>query len=338
MLDDRKAAILRAVVEEYIQTAQPVGSTAVARIPGMSVSPATVRNEMGLLERDGYLAQPHTSAGRVPTDKGYRFFVDSITGTGRLEPAQAQQIRSFFASAHGELERLLASTSRFLSGLTDYAGVVVRQGADPAHVRSVQVVGIAPRVAVLVAVLGSGAVDKHTLELADEPSDEQLAAASAHLSSNLAGQPAGALSVVPRTEDPVVDRVVVAAVKALSQDPAPDAAAQLFVGGAARMASAFDAVDTIRQVLDILEQQFVIVTLIRDVLDRGLSVAIGAEHGVQPLSDCSIVVAPYEVGGERAGTVGILGPTRMHYQQALAAVAVVSKQLGRALSDGPAEG
>ena len=100
------------------------------------------------------------------------------------------------------------------------------------------------------------------------------------------------------------------------------------------MATAFDAVGTIRQVLDILEQQFVLVTLIRDVLDRGLSVAIGTEHGVQPLADCSIVVAPYEIEGERAGTVGILGPTRMHYEQALAAVAVVSKRLGRALSEG----
>ena len=131
MLDDRKAAILRAVVEEYIQTAQPVGSGAVSRIPELSVSSATVRNEMGVLEREGYLAQPHTSAGRIPTDKGYRFFVDSIAGPGRLDPAQSQQIRTFFATAHGELERMLADTSRFLSGLTDYAAVVVRQVARP---------------------------------------------------------------------------------------------------------------------------------------------------------------------------------------------------------------
>jgi heat-inducible transcriptional repressor len=100
------------------------------------------------------------------------------------------------------------------------------------------------------------------------------------------------------------------------------------------MATAFDAVSTIRRVLDILEQQFVLVTLVRDILDRGLSVAIGTEHGVQPLAECSIVVAPYEIEGERAGTVGILGPTRMHYEQALATVAVVSKRLGRVLSEG----
>lgn len=109
---------------------------------------------------------------------------------------------------------------------------------------------------------------------------------------------------------------------------------QVWVGGAARMAAAFEAVGTIRTVLGILEEQYVLVTLLKDVLDRGLTVAIGAEHGILPLADCSVVVAPYEVDGERAGTVGVLGPTRMHYDQALAAVAVVSKKLSRALSEG----
>jgi heat-inducible transcriptional repressor len=339
VLDDRKAAILKAVVEEYIQTAQPVGSAAVARIPELSVSSATVRNDMGLLEREGYLAQPHTSAGRIPTDKGYRFFVDSLTEPGRLPPAQSQQIRNFFATAHGELERMLADTSRFLSGLTDYAGVVVRQGADPARIRSVQVVSLAPKVAVLVAVLGSGAVDKHTLELPDEPSEAQVAAASAHLAAHLTGESVGTVTVIPATDDPVVDRIVKLATTALFHGGSPsDQAPQVFVGGAARMAVAFDAVSTIRQVLDILEQQFVLVTLIKDVLDRGLSVSIGAEHGVQPLADCSIVIAPYEIEGEQAGTVGILGPTRMHYEQSLAAVAVVSRRLGQALSQGSERG
>jgi heat-inducible transcriptional repressor len=339
VLDDRKAAILKAIVEEYIQTAQPVGSMVVARIPELSVSSATVRNEMGALEREGYLAQPHTSAGRIPTDKGYRFFVDSITEPGRLDPVQSQQIRKFFATAHGELERMLADTSRFLSGLTDYAAVVVRHSADPARIRSVQIVGLAPRVAVVVAILGSGAVDKHTLELADEPSEAQVAAASSHLAAHLTGEPVGRWMAIPPTDDPLVDRLVGIANAALTHGSGePDEGPQVFVGGAARMATAFDAVSTIRQVLDILEQQFVLVTLIRDILDRGLSVAIGTEHGLQPLADCSIVVAPYEIEGERAGTVGILGPTRMHYEQALAAVAVVSKRLGQALSEGTREG
>lgn len=337
MLDDRKAAILRAVVEEYIQTAQPVGSAAVSRIPGLAVSSATVRNEMGVLEREGYLAQPHTSAGRIPTDKGYRFFVDSLDPAGRLGPGQTQKVRTFFAHAHGELERMLSDTSRFLSGLTDYAAVVVREG-DPARVRSVQMLSLAPRIVLVVIVFATGAVDKRTLELLDardDPTEEQIAAASAGLSAFLEGEVIGRAGRIPPTGDAVVDRLSEAALAALQHgESSGDTHSQVYVGGAARMAEAFDAVTTIRKVLDILEQQYLLVTVVRDVLDRGLSVSIGAEHGVQPLADCSIVVAPYEVEGERAGTVGILGPTRMHYEQALAAVAVVSKRLGKVLSDG----
>ena len=129
-----------------------------------------------------------------------------------------------------------------------------------------------------------------------------------------------------------VDRVVAAAVAALSG--AEDAETDVFVGGASRMAAAFDAVESVRSVLAILEQQLVVVSLLRDVLDRGLTVAIGTETGIHRLAECSIVVAPYDIEGERAGTIGVLGPTRMNYSQALAAVAVVSNRLGRRLSEG----
>ncbi|HWE54365.1 MAG TPA: heat-inducible transcriptional repressor HrcA [Acidimicrobiales bacterium] len=336
MLDDRKAAILRAVVEEYIETAQPVGSNSVARAPGLAVSSATVRNEMNALERDGYLAQPHTSAGRIPTDKGYRFFVDSLP-SGRLEAGQTQQVRAFFDRAHGELERMLYDTSRFLSGLTDYAAVVVRDAEDPARIRSLQLVSLGPRIILVVAVLASGAIEKRTLEVQEDVDEVVVGAASARMSALVVGSLFGApLSVAPSgTRE--VDVVVSAAAAALVPAGASDHTPQVFVGGASRMANAFDAVTTIRQVLDTLEQQYVLVTLIKDVMDRGLSVAIGAEHGVVPLADCSIVVAPYQIEGEPAGTVGILGPTRMHYEQTLAAVAVVSKRLGQALSKGSEE-
>jgi heat-inducible transcriptional repressor len=339
MLDDRKASILRAVVEEYIETAQPVGSASVARAPGMAVSPATVRNEMGVLERDGYLAQPHTSAGRIPTDKGYRFFVDSIAPSGgHLDAVQSQQVRSFFAKAHGELERLLSDTSRFLAGLTDYAAVVVRDADDPASVRSAQLVSLAPRVVLVVVVLASGAIEKRTLELTADVDEVVVGAASARLASFLIGAKFGSPVSVPPSGDAGVDAVLQAAAAVLGPSPGDlDHQPQVYVGGAAHMAAAFDAVGTIRQVLDTLEQQFVLVSLIKDVLDRGLSVAIGAEHGVLPLADCSIVVAPYKVEGEPAGTVGILGPTRMHYEHTLAAVAVVSKRLGQALTKGSEE-
>src|SRR5436305_1771939 len=177
MLDERKAAILRVVVEEYIETAQPVGSSHVAAVPSLSVSSATVRNEMSVLERDGYLVQPHTSAGRIPTDKGYRFFVDSLTEPGPLDPGRKQQVKDFFAKAHGELEQMLQDTSRLLVGLTDYAAVVTAPTHEVATIRSAQVVGLAPRAALLVVVLSNGVVEKRTLELEHETGEERIGAA-----------------------------------------------------------------------------------------------------------------------------------------------------------------
>src|SRR5438309_1304580 len=176
MLDERKAAILRAVVEEHIETAQPVGSAHVARAARLRVSSATVRNEMALLEREGYLIQPHTSAGRIPTDKGYRFFVDQLSAPGALPAVQRQQVRDFFAAAHGELERMLHDTSQLLSSITDYAGVVVGPPPEAATVRSAQIVGLSPRVALVVAVLSNGAVEKRMVELDHDVGDERFAA------------------------------------------------------------------------------------------------------------------------------------------------------------------
>jgi heat-inducible transcriptional repressor len=331
MLDERKAAILRAVVEEYIETAQPVGSGAVA--PQVAASSATVRSDMATLEHEGYLHQPHTSAGRVPTEKGYRFFVDTMGGPGQLLAPQSQQVRSFFAQAHGELESLLADTTRLLSDLTTYAAVVTAPTTEHTTIRSVQLVGLTARHALLVVVLSNGTVDKRGLEFDDDVGEERLAAATAHLSAHLVGTTPSPISgVVPASGDAVTDAVVADALASLG--PSVGESGPLFVGGTAAMASAFDAVDTVRQVLSILEQQFVVVTVLRDIVDRGLQVAIGTETGLQPLADCALVVSPYEVEGEAAGSIAVLGPSRMNYPQAVAAVAVVSKRLGRHLTEG----
>ena len=334
MLDDRKASVLRAVVREYIETAQPVGSAHVARSGNLGVSPATVRNEMAVLEREGYLAQPHTSAGRVPTDKGYRFFVDQLTTPGALPAVQRQQVREFFARAHGELEQMLHDTSSLLSGLTSYAALVLPPPSERATVRSIQVVGLASRLAMAVAVLSNGTVEKATLELEVEVGDERLAAATSHLSAHLEGTSLVEGDADPRHGRPP-RRPAGRRRSRCTGPPGRPRRDHIFVGGASRMAAAFDAVDTVRQVLGILEQQYVVVSLLREVLDNdehGLSVSIGAELGVQPLAECSIIVAPYVIEGEPLGTVAVLGPTRMNYPQAMAAVAVVSQRLGRTLS------
>ena len=307
MLDDRKSAVLRAVVQSYIETAQPVGSGNVAGAPGIEVSPATVRNDMTFLEHEGYLTQPHTSAGRIPTEKGYRFFVD-------------------------QLARLTSTTA-----------LTVGERGSRETIRSVQLVSLTDRLVVAVAVLSNGMLAKRTVELADALGDAQLAVATSVLSARLEGCS--------------VDEVVAGAIPSLAEAAprvAPDSAAvalageviaglsaswaedhtELYVDGASNMARSFEEVETLHRVLALLEQQVVVVGLLRELIERGLTVAIGSETGLSPLSECSLVVAPVMVGSGRAATLAVLGPTRMNYSDTLSAVDTVSRQLTRALSDG----
>jgi heat-inducible transcriptional repressor len=288
---------------------------------------------MAVLEQEGYLHQPHTSAGRVPTDKAYRVFVDHLTMPGTLDATRTQQVRDFFATTHGALERMLHDTSRLLSKMTDYAAVVMGPPAEAATVRSVQLVGLSAHIVMVVVVFSNGAVENETIESGDEVPESVVAAANATLARHVVGRTLAEQGAPPASGDEAVDRLVGSAVDLLvSVASRPDE--HVYVGGAASLAAAFQAVDVVRSVLVTLEQQYVVVTLLRDMIDRGLSVAIGAEHGVEPLSVCSVVVAPYLVDGEPIGTVGLLGPTRMDYPQALAAVDVVSRRLGQRLSDG----
>jgi heat-inducible transcriptional repressor len=331
MLDERKTAILRAVVQEYVATGQPVGSTHIATLPSVKVSSATVRNEMATLEQEGYLAQPHTSAGRIPTDKGYRHFVDSISPEGNLAGEQLSQVGDFFQAAHGRLEDLLRHTTTLLANITKHTAVIVGPEVENTTVRAIHISRVTPRTATVVVVLSNHGVENETISVSDGVTDEHFALAVQHLSSMLIDHSLADVATVPSTNDAHVDSVCFATINALSKHRKDK---PMFVGGAASLANAFDAVDVVRDVLTTIEQQFVVVTLLQDLLDRGLSVSIGAEHGIEQLSACSVIVAPVIADGEIIGSVGVLGPTRMNYPQALTTVEVVSSQLGRHIAEG----
>ena len=341
-LDQRKAAILRAVVQQYIETAQPVGSTTVANRPDVAVSSATVRNEMTVLEREGYLAQPHTSAGRVPTENGYRFFVDALPGVDSPSPTNVRAVRDFFASAHGELESMLRETTRLLSSLTHSAAVVVGDAPEVASVRSVQLVDLSPRTVLAVVVLSNGVVLKRTFDPgADFPdglSTDDLAAAQALVVQGIVDRGVADLSAWSAPSGAPGASVADAAADAVRLAVA-EAGQQVFVDGAAHVAGSFETRETVEQVLTILEQHFVVVSLLKELIDGCLTVAIGSETGVETLADCALVVAPYSAGGAPAGAIAVLGPTRMYYAETVSTVSVVSRRLSRMLTEGrPAEG
>ncbi len=324
-LDVRKATILEAVVIEHVDTAQPVGSSSVASSAELAVSPATVRSEMVALEREGYLAQPHTSAGRVPTDKGYRYFVDHLKA-GTLGSAQQVQVRDFFNNVRGEVEDVLERTATLLSQLTSYTSVVVGAGHSHATVISVQLVNLDARHQLLVTVFSDGSVVKHSVFTNFDTTHGDVAEASRQLHALLLGTTLDASVQVPSRRDHVAT-LVREAVAALHVEAPTSDGEQVFIGGSSKVAEAFDGVETVRRVLSILEQELLVVTLVQDMLDQGLSVAIGAEHGYELLSTCAVIVAPVTVEGEPAGAVGLLGPTRMKYREALAAARVVSQHL-----------
>jgi heat-inducible transcriptional repressor len=352
-LDARKATILQTVVKEHILTGQPVGSGHLSGSSGLAISSATIRNEMSVLEREGYLTHPHTSAGRIPTDRGYRYFVDSIGEPARLSEPKTAQVRRFFDAARADIEQLMAETSRLLTGLTDYAAVVVAPPTESVTIRSIQVVDLGS-VALIVAVLSNGVVEKGSFEAADI-SESVVNAATARLSQQFNGRTLSDVgqSVLPASGDARVDAVCESATRALrprysaEHDPRdsrdsrdPRDSREVYVGGASRMVGAFDTVSTIRSVLATLEEQYVVVNLVREALDRPapnpVHVSIGGEHGTdsayESLLSCSVVVAPYLVDGKKVGTVGVLGPTRMDYPEAMAAVTAVSEGLTERLS------
>ncbi len=336
-LDERKAQVLRAIVEEYIATAQPVGSRTVVERQGLNVSAATVRTEMGALERDGYIAQPHTSAGRIPTDRGYRYFVDKFAPVSALPTPQRREVADFFGSVSGTMDDLLYETSHLLSRLTHHAAVVVGPVSEEAQIRAVQLVVLTPRVVLVVAVLANGVVEKQTLQFDDDIDGQVVEAASLILGEHCGGAIMSTLAVVePR--DPhaanapelLANRACDALRKSAGPGPEP-----LFVGGASQLAAegqAFQSPASVARLLGLLEQQVVVVAVMRELLGPGITVRIGSENPRDDLRECSLVLAPYVIEGAPAGTVGVLGPTRMDYRQAQAAVSTVSSQLSREFS------
>lgn len=334
-LDERKEAVLRAVVEEYIVTAEPVGSQKVAKTRRLGVSSATVRNDMANLEREGYLAQPHTSAGRIPTDKGYRYFVDRLARVEALGPPHADTVSHFFASARAALDEILHETSQMLARITDHASLVVGPRAASTTVMSTQLVPLHPDTLLALAVLSNGVVEKEVVKLDADVAEATLQKASAAVAGAALGEALGEIAEPGPTDDPAADALAARAARSLRDLAAEASSEPVFVGGASNIAAEagdFSALDAVSRLLELLEQQFLVVSLAHSLIDQGVTVRIGSENEQVELRECSIILAPVTVGEGVAGTVGVLGPTRMDYTRGMAAVTTVSESLARHLA------
>jgi heat-inducible transcriptional repressor len=333
-LDLRSQAILRAVIEEYITSAQPVGSQALVQRYGLGVSSATVRNVLAELEMAGLLTHPHTSAGRMPTDAGYRFYVESIVDAAPLSAVEQLMIRHQFGQVEFASEHWFRLAATTLAGLTRSAGLATPAKPNAAHIRRVDLVAVNERMASLILVLREGSIKQAavTLDEADAIDQTTLNRVAGLLNEHLVDQTVNDAerTIAKLDGDDAMQRVarrVGERIVRILRDYDAASVEELFSDGLLNVMEApeFAQSDKLRQVFTALENRTFLGELVGSVAGSGrVRVVIGAENPRAEMHDVSLVLAPYGRPGRALGVVGVLGPTRMSYPQAIGTVRFVS--------------
>jgi len=337
MQDERRLDVLRAIVEDYVATQEPVGSKALVERHGLGVSPATVRNDMAALEEEGLITQPHTSAGRIPTDKGYRLFVDRLTTIKPMSAAERRAIATILDEAV-DLDDVVQRSVRLLAQLTHQVALVQYPTLSRATVRHVELVALTRTRLLVVLILSSGQVEQRLVDLRREIDDDGLAALRSRLANVTLGRiivdASSALSALaaPPEDGGVQDAVVDVLVEAMSGHRSSERVA---VGGAANLARFGDSFEvSVRPLLEALEEHVVLLKLLGEAQTGGMvTVRIGHEGPYQEFASTSVVSTGYGPGDEAAGNLGVVGPTRMDYPGSMAAVRAVARYVSRILDE-----
>lgn len=337
MLDDRKLTVLRAIVSDYVSSQEPVGSKALVERHQLGVSPATVRNDMAVLEEEGYITQPHTSAGRIPTDKGYRLFVDRLGELKPLSGAERRAIETFMSGAI-DMDDIVARTVRLLARLTHQVAIVQYPIAVATTVRHVDLVRLAGTVVMVIVINSNGRVDQHAIEV--DVDDVALAGIRDRLAGAVVGlaprEAAEALAGLRDRFGPEQQTTAATAVDVLVQLLGGPPSTRVVVGGVpnlARFAREFET--TVEPVLEALEEQVVLLRLLGEVTRTDdVTVRIGQENPFEGLQSTSMVASAYGSHSDVWATLGIVGPTRMDYPSTMASVRAVARYVGRFLAQG----
>jgi heat-inducible transcriptional repressor len=337
MLSERAQSLLKVLVERYIADGQPVGSRALSRFSSLELSPATIRNVMADLEEMGFVASPHTSAGRVPTPKGYRLFVDTLLTVRPIEEVERQQLEEQLAP--DDPNRMVNTASQILSDLTHFAGIVVAPRRRGAVLRHVEFFGLSEKRVLLIMVASDGEVQNRVLVTDRSYSPSQLTEAANYINQHYAGLEFDQLRGRVRSElmdlQGDISALMQAAIECGSSARRQGVDGVVISGGRnllevgdlsndmPRLRRLFDVFERKTQLLELLEQS---------ELADGVKIFIGGESTLVPLEECSIVTAPYEVDGLVVGTVGVIGPTRMAYERVIPIVDVTAKLMSSAFS------
>ncbi len=337
MLDERARILMKTLVERYIAEGEPVGSRALSKYSGLDLSPATVRNVMADLEEAGFIASPHTSAGRIPTPRGYRLFVDSLLTVTPLERASIAEMEGLLHPT--QPQQLISSASNLLSGLTHFAGIVAAPRRASPRIRQIEFVGLSEKRILLIIVTTDGDVQNRILFTERAYSPSELTSAANTLNEHFAGLDFA--QIRNRLQDEIRQlrsdlQSLMAAALAAGDEALSDAGTPCVISGEKNLLEVEEFstnMKRLRELFDLFEQRAGLAQLL-DVSSNadGVQIFIGGESGLAPLDECSVVTAPYTVNGQVVGSVGVIGPTRMAYERVIPIVDITARLLSSALT------
>jgi len=339
MVSDRSLEVLRVIVQDYVASREPVGSKSIVERHSFGVSAATIRNDMALLEEEELIVAPHTSSGRVPTDKGYRVFVDQLADLRPLSGAQRQAIETFLGQSV-DLDDVLARTVRLLSQLTHQVALVQYPTLTRSRVRHIEIVPLAPRRLMTVFITDTGRVEQKVVDVSSDVDDVFLGELRTKLNANLGGlglaDAARKLSTMVAYFEPARHDVVAQVARTLIDQTVENRQERLLMAGAANLVRTEDDFDgSIYPVLEAIEEQVTLLKLFGEVEGdhHGVAVTIGRENAEFGLGQTSVLSSGYTSSGGGIARLGVLGPTRMDYSNNMAAVRAVARYLTRLLGD-----
>jgi heat-inducible transcriptional repressor len=336
VLDDRKLAVLRAIVEDFVSTNEPVGSKNLVDRHNLDVSPATIRNDMAVLEEQGYIVQPHTSAGRIPTDKGYRLFVDKLSAIKPFSAAERRAIETFLVGAY-DLDDVVMRTVRLLAQLTRQVAVVQYPSLSRSAIRHVELVPLSERRLLLVLITDTGRVEQRVVEMPGSAEEDSITRLRTVLNTCLDGRKltdvASVVGDLPERVEPRERANAAAVFSVILETLVARHDEKIVVGGASNLTAA-DFSQGLREVLEALEEQVVLMRLLGETDDEStVTVRIGAENVVHGLRRTSVVATGYGSGSRSLAKLGVVGPTRMDYPTAMGAVRAVARYTGQILAE-----
>ncbi len=338
MLTNRQLLILHAIVDDYIRSAEPVGSRSISKREDITFSPATIRNDMSDLEELGFLEKPHSSAGRIPSQRGYRYYVDNLLMPHHLTVDEKLDIRSIFSERIREVEEVIQHSARVLSNMTSYISLVLGPEMFEATLRSIQIIPLSKGSAILILVTDTGHVENQTIAVPDKIEAADLERTVNILNERLMGVPLFKLREKLQTEVKDVLRSHVEnydhVLSMLGSSLEREKAEKVFYSGKTNILAQpeFRDVDKVRMLLNMLDEDETMHQILR-VPTTGIQVKIGQENNLEAFDNCSLITASYSIAGKHMGTIGILGPTRMEYRRVIGVVDTISKDLTKLLTN-----